>query len=479
MVHHHSYVTGGHCDFEHFGEPDKLNDRLSTNTTESCNVYNMLRLTRMLFGWRPEADVADFYERALLNHIRSTQHPDGRVIYNLSLKPGHHKQYLAVDSFTCCGGTGLENHVKYGEAIYFHGDNDLWINLFIASELQWKTRRLALRQKTQWPLDDKSTITITCEQPQNFSLRIRHPYWATEGMRIAINDQPVEVHSTPSSYASLRRRWESGDRVVVEFPMSLRTESMPDNKERIAVFFGPVLLAATLGRVSDPEAIESADVPVLITDGKPVARWVRTESKDRQIFVTDGVGKPRDVTLVPFHSLHEQRYTVFLDIFTRAEWASREAKLRAAQERERQLAVRTVDLLRIGEMQPERDHHLQGERTGAGEHLGRKWRHAVDGGWFSFEMKVDPHSANELLCTYWGGETGRRTFDVFVDETRIAEQTLLNNVPGQFFDVKYAIPASLTDGKQHVTVKLKAHPGHFAGGLFGCRVLKKSQEPTE
>ena len=119
VVHHHSYVTGGHCDHEHFGEPDKLNDRLSPITTETCNVYNMLKLTTHVFGWKPEADVADFYERALLNHIRSTQHPDGRVIYNLSLKPGHHKEYLPVDSFTCCSGTGFENHVKYSEANLF------------------------------------------------------------------------------------------------------------------------------------------------------------------------------------------------------------------------------------------------------------------------------------------------------------------------------------------------------------------------
>ena len=138
VVHHHSYVTGGHCDYEHFGEPDKLNDRLSPNTTETCNVYNMLKLTAHLFGWKPEADVADFYERALLNHIRSTQHPDGRMIYNLSLKPGHHKEYLPADSFTCCGGTGFENHVKYNEANYYHNDDEFWVNLFIASEVQWR-----------------------------------------------------------------------------------------------------------------------------------------------------------------------------------------------------------------------------------------------------------------------------------------------------------------------------------------------------
>ncbi|MHB0956761.1 MAG: beta-L-arabinofuranosidase domain-containing protein [Pirellulaceae bacterium] len=472
VVHHHSYVTGGHCDHEHFGEPGKLNDRLSTNTTETCNVYNMLKLTALLFGWKPEADVADFYERALLNHIRATQHPDGRVIYNLSLKPGHHKEYLSTDSFTCCGGTGFENHVKYNEAIYYHNTDELWVNLFIASEVQWRERGITLRQKTQWPRADSTSLTLECDQPQEFTLHVRHPYWAIRGLTISVNEQPVEVGTTASSYASIRRTWKNGDRIQVTFLMSLRTEAMPDNPNRIAMFFGPTLLAAVLGPVDDPAADTPSYVPVLITDGKPVEEWVKSVDAESAEFATVGVGKPRDVTLVPFHSLHDRRYSVYLDIFTRAQWAEKEVELQAQQERERQLAARTVDILRIGEMQPERDHQLSGERTGAGEHRGRKWRHATDGGWFAFEISVDGEGSNELLCTYWGSETGQRTFDILVDGQKIAEQSLRNDRPNQFFDVCYPIPAELTKGKQRVTVRLQAHPNNFAGGLFGCRILR-------
>ena len=147
VVNHHTYVTGGHCDGEHFGEPNKLNDRLSGNTTETCNVNNMLKLSEHVFGWRPEPAVADFYERALLNHIRSSQHPDGRIIYNLSLEPGGHKRYeKPFNRFSCCVGTGMENHVKYGQGIYFHSDSDLWVNLFIPSRLTWTSRDLTLQQ---------------------------------------------------------------------------------------------------------------------------------------------------------------------------------------------------------------------------------------------------------------------------------------------------------------------------------------------
>jgi len=471
VVHHHSYVTGGHGEAEHFGPPDKLNDRLSPVTTETCNVYNMLKLTRYVFGWTGSASVADFYERALLNHIRATQHPDGRVIYNLSLQPGHHKEYQTLtNSFTCCVGTGMENHVKYGEDIYFHDDDSLWVNLFIGSELKWKTRGVTVRQETKWPDADTTTLIITADKPQDFALRIRHPFWA-EVLRVKVNGKLVSDSTSPSSYCVLRRQWQTGDKVEVTFPMTLRTESMPDNPNRIAVFFGPTLLAADLGPVQDPQADKPGYVPVLLTEGRPITDWVKPVAGKTLVFRTDGVGRPRDVDLVALHRLHDRRYTVYLDRYTSAEWAHREAEIRAEEERLRRLEARTVDVFRPGEMQPERDHNVQGEKSDPVEALGRKLRHAYDGGWFSFEMKVDPVRPNELLCTWWGSETGRRTFDILVDGAKIATQTLLNNRPGRFWDATYSIPAELTQGREKVVVKLQAHPGNFAGGLFGCRTL--------
>jgi hypothetical protein len=417
--------------------------------------------------------VADFYERALLNQIRSTQHPDGRVIYNLSLKPGFHKEYQALyDGFTCCMGTGMENHVKYGEGIYFHDAQGLWVNLYIASDLAWKARGVAVRQETKWPDGDTATFTFTCATPQEFTLRLRQPHWAKQGAQVKVNGKKEATTSKPSSYVEIRRTWKSGDRVQITLPMSLRTEAMPDNPNRIAVFYGPTLLAANLGPVSDPEAAKPFYVPVLVTDGQPVAKWVTPVSLANSTFKTAGVGKPKEVELVPFHRLHDRRYSVYLDVFSAADWSKREAELRAEQERVQKREARTSDVLRIGEMQPERDHNLKGDKTSAGEAQGRKWRHATDGGWFAFELKVASDAPNELLCTYWGGETGQRNFDILVDGTKIATQKLLNNQPGKFFDQVYAIPAELTKGKAKVTVKFQAQPNNWAGGLFGCRMLK-------
>lgn len=478
VVHHHSYVTGGHCDHEHFGQPDQLNNRLTTDTTETCNVYNMLRLTRHVFGWNPQAQVADFYERALLNQIRSTQHPDGRVIYNLSLKPGHYKEYQdPYNAFTCCVGTGFENHVRYGDAIYFHDDQGLWVNLYIASDLDWKSRKVKLRQESAWPNETTSRIKISSsDYPQQWTLRLRKPHWVQGGFTAKVNGQAVNTKLSQTGYLEINRSWQYGDCIEVQFPMHLRTESMPDNTNRIAVFYGPTLLAADLGPVADPAADAADYVPVLITENKPLTSWLTANTLAPAQFETRNVGQPRDVTLVPFHSLHDRRYTVYLDKSTDKEWKSLQEDVRLREAAARALEERTVDILRIGEMQPERDHNLTGENTSTGEFNGRKWRHATDGGWFSFNLKVDPDKPNALICTYWGSDGGNRTFDLMVDGEVLRTQTLESNDPGRFFDVFTPIPTALTLGKATITIRIQAHPDRWAGGLFGCRIIRDTDD---
>lgn len=473
VVNHHSYITGGHCDHEHFGDPDKLNDRLSDDTTETCNVYNMLKLTTHVFGWEPTEAKAAFYERALLNHIRGTQHPDGRVIYNLTLRQGGTKNYQSLfDSFTCCVGTGMENHVRYGEGIYFHDEKGVWINLFIPSELSWAERGLKLRQETSWPYGEKSTIRIIEMKDTNLVFRLRYPQWAREGFNVRWNRRFLRGTSVPGSLFTLKGDFKAGDKLEIEFPMSLRTESMPDNPKRLGVFYGPVLLAANLGPFDDPKASAPDFVPVLVTEGKDPGSWLRPVPGSALTFQTVGVGKPREVSLEPFFAMHDRRYTVFFDTFTAPEWKQREARLLAEREREAKLAARTVDELRVGEQQPEKDHNLLGENTSTGTFNGRKWRHAVDGGWFSFDLKVEAGKTNELVLTYWGGENGNRSFDVLVENTRVGTQKLLMNEPGKFFEVTYSIPPSLLAGKSLINVRLQAHPAAWAGGLYGARVLR-------
>jgi uncharacterized protein len=477
VVNHHSYVIGGNSDGEHFGPPDKLDDRLSENTTETCNTYNMLRLTRHLFTWRPAAEYGDYYERALYNHILASQNPDdGMFCYFVPLKAGSQKRYSTpFDSFWCCVGTGMENHTKYGDAIYFHDNDALWVNLFIASELRWREKNLTLTQQTDYPNADTTAFTFKTRKPVNVALRLRYPKWATQGITVSVNGRPQMITGKPGSFVEIRRTWRNGDRVQLTLPMSLRLESLPDNPQRVAALYGPLVLAGELGPEDEAGIQGLILVPALVTENTSFANWIKpAANSEPATFRTVGVGRPRDVTLSPFYRLHHRRYVVYWDRFSPQQWAVRETDYRSELERARRLEAMTVDFVQPGEMQPERDHNMQGERIETGEHLGRKWRHALDGGWISFELKVLPDQPVSLVSTYWGGETGARRFDVMVDGVKIAAQTLRNDKPGQFFDQTYEIPTELTRNKTQITLRFQAMPGNMAGGFYGLRVIRRS-----
>jgi hypothetical protein len=480
VVYHHSYVTGGNSDHEYFGPPDELADRLGPKTTESCNTYNMLKLTRHLFAWHGGVEFADFYERGLMNHILASQHPEtGMMTYFLPLGAGEFKRFQTpFTSWTCCHGTGMENHAKYGDSIYWHDAGGLYVALFVASELAWPEKGLTVRQETAFPAGDTVRLAVSAKREVATAVRIRCPGWAEGPLEIKVNGKKVEADAQPGTWAVLDRTWTDGDAVTVRIPTGLRTEAMPDDANRVAVLYGPVVLAGDLGPIHPDAAGETADaaeptVPVLVTGGRPVGEWVEPVEGEALAFRTAGVGRPADVTLRPFYGFHDRRYAVYWDLFTPAAWEARKAELAAERARREHLARRTLDVLRIGEMQPERDHDLTGERTAAGEFRGRKWRHATDGGHFAFRMKVDPKAPVDLLCTYWGDDAGGRAFDILVDGQRIATQKLEREKPGEFFDVTYPIPEKLTRGKEAVTVRLQAHAGKTAGGLFGCRTLRR------
>ena len=433
----------------------------------------MLKLTKRVFTWRPTSTIADYYERALYNHILSSQNPDdGMVCYYLTLKPGAHKVYSTpFDSFWCCVGTGIENHARYGEAIYFHDDDSIFVNLFIASELRWAEKGFGLQQLTDYPESDTARFTIRCEEPVVLTLRFRRPYWAERGVEILVNGQAESAAPDADGYVAIRRAWRSGDRVEVTMPMSLRLEPMPDDPNRVARMYGPLVLAGELGPEDDPLARDHDYVPVLITGGEPIGEWLRPVAGGTNAFRTADVGRPRDVTLTPFYRLHGKRYSVYWDIFTPEQWTAKQEAYRAEQERLARLEVITVDYCQPGEMQPERDHNMQGENTRNGEHLDRKWRDAAEG-WFSYDMKVLPGEPMTLVCTYWGSEGGARTFDILVDGEVIATRSLGMDKPGEFFDESHELPEELTRGKDKVTVRFESHPGNMAGGSFGLRVVR-------
>lgn len=474
MVKHHSYVTGGNGNHEYLGDPDKLNNELSNNTSETCNVYNMLKLSSHLFTWNGAPKVLDYYERALFNHILSSQHPEsGHVIYNLSLDMGGFKVYQDPEWFTCCVGTGMENHGKYGKNIYYHTNNDLIVGQFMASELNWKEKGVQLRQTTYFPEEESTVIEILNEKPVRFNLKIRYPEWSKQGFSILINGEKQTIKETQGMFVTIGRKWKKGDRVEVQFPFSLRTESMPDNPNRIAIFNGPVLLAGVLGTLPDPKATEPMYVPVLMTKDANPANWLIPVEGQINTFKTKNVGYPRDVILKPFYRTHDLHYTVYWDTYSNEEWAAHQAEYEQEQARKKELERKTIDHFRIGEMQPERDHNFVEENTWLNEFKTRKYREADRGGWFAFDMKVKKAKPIQLSLEYWGAFKGSKTFDILVEDKVIATENISAFKQAKFVDKTYDIPLELTQNKEKIKVRIIPHEGHRAGPVFGVRTVLK------
>jgi DUF1680 family protein len=324
---HRSWVIGGDSDAEHFFPIMDFSDHLSPITAETCNTYNMLKLTRHLFEWAPSAAQMDFYERALYNHILSSQDPiTGMMTYYVSMRPGHFKVYCTpLDSFWCCMGTGVENHAKYGDTIYFHAPETLYVNLFIPSTLQWSGEGVTVRQETKFPDEEGTTLTIHCAQPRKFALELRHPGWADQ-VTVSINGEPQAVASGPSSYLTLNRTWHDGDKVEYRLPMALRAEPLPYHPTTVSFIYGPLVLAADMGagglpangqEAKDPQEfnrVPDPPAPVIDCPAAEMLSHIHRAPGKAIAFKTDGLLKPADVTLVPFYRVHHERYTVYWEM---------------------------------------------------------------------------------------------------------------------------------------------------------------------
>ncbi|MEO6721498.1 MAG: beta-L-arabinofuranosidase domain-containing protein [Ferruginibacter sp.] len=466
---HHSYATGGNSNYEYLTAPDSLNDKLTDNTTETCNTYNMLKLTRELFTTAPSSELMDYYEKALYNHILASQnHATGMVTYFVSLRMGGKKEYSdEYNSFTCCVGTGMENHVKYGENIYYRGnDGSLYVNLFIPSVLNWKERGITVRQETNLPSTDQSTFTITASKPTSFPFRIRKPSWS-KNIVVKVNGVVQKVAPDEQGYIVLNRKWKTNDKIIFITPMDFYTQAMPDNPNRRAVFYGPVLLAGILGN-KEPEPL---DIPVFVTAEKDVNKWI-VPSVGKPLFFHTKNTTTKKVTLIPFNQTANEHYTVYWDVFTPQEWTVQQKIYEAKKQQEKELEAHTVDVLRLGEMQPERDHELAGEKTTTGDEHNRRWRMAGEDGFISFNMKLDPSALNTLVCTYWGMDNRGRAFDIYVNDTKIATEDLNKYKGSKFYDVAYPIPLEITKYKLNAAIKFVPKKNNSAGPVYGIKMVK-------
>jgi uncharacterized protein len=485
VAHHRSFAFGGNSDGESFFPEAETSRHLGAEGPETCNTYNMLKLTRHVFEWSPSAETMDFYERALLNHILGSQDPKtGMVIYYCPLKPGAFKTFSTpTDSFWCCVGTGMENHGKYNDTIYFHDPTSLYVNLFISSELTWKEKGLKVRQLTKYPEQDTTSLVVTADKPTRLAVKIRYPSWAASGMTVTVNGKPERVSAKAGSYVTVERDWKTGDTVDVRIPMSLHMEALPDAAHIQALMYGPVVLAGDLGTAGlegvkryGPSAppmgrVSAIDVPTFVANSSAdVLAHVKPVDGQPLTFRTSGLGQPKDVTLVPLYKTFEPRYTVYWTIYNPTEYEAKKADIAALAARRTSVAARTIDVVDVSDDASEQAHHYQGQGTSEGFVEQRRWRDARNG-FVSYELKVARDEPVTLVATYRGGEGQRRTFDVLVDGEKVASETLAYH-PAELMDREYAIPAALTRGKDKITVRLVPQSNARTGGVIELRTVR-------
>ncbi len=488
-----SLAFGGNSRREHFPSKTSCIDFINViDGPESCNSYNMLKLTEDLFRGHPSAKYVDYYERTLYNHILSTQHPEhGGYVYFTSARPRHYRVYSAPnEAMWCCVGTGMENHGKYNQFIYTHVSDSLFLNLFIASELNWKEKGVKIKQETNFPFEEQTKLTVT-EGISHFNLLVRYPGWVSKGaLKITVNGEEVLYSALPASYISIDRKWKKGDVVQIMLPMHNTIEHMPNVPDYIAFMHGPILLGAKTG-TEDLKGLVAGDgrwghypggellpvdkAPILIEDDIEDIADKLEPIKDKPINFKLNVKmiNPMELILEPFNQIHDARYMMYWLTLTNDGYQAYVDSLANIEEEKLALEKRTIDFVAAGEQQPETDHAMEQENSGTGNNMNEFWRDAHGGGYFSYDLTTNSETNLSLLVRYWGGEYGGRKFDIFIDnEKLIIEDNTGRWNQAMFKDVVYSIPDSMVTGKTHIRIKFQAHPWNTAGAVYVVRLLR-------
>ena len=489
-----SLAFGGNSRREHFPSKEACMDFINDiDGPETCNTNNMLKLTEELHRRNPEARFADYYELATFNHILSSQHPEhGGYVYFTPARPRHYRNYSAPnEAMWCCVGTGMENHGKFGQFIYTHVGDALYVNLFVASELNWREKGLTLRQETAFPYAETSRITITSGKGE-FPLLVRYPGWVKpSSFEVKVNGQPVQIITGPSSYITINRKWKKGDIIDITFPMHNSIKYLPNEPQYIAMMHGPIMLAAKTG---------TEDLAHLIADDSRFGQYASGKKlpiNEAPILVNNNLedianqlqpiaGKPLHFTLStkmenaihseiqPFFEIHDARYMMYWLALSEENYKGYLDDL-AKKEQERQaLEARTVDKVQPGEQQPEADHFMETDRSQVGNTNDVFFRDASDSHYFSYLMQTGGQTDLSLRLKYWGvGEWKSHEFDIFVDDVLVKE---VNNTGkyriSEFKYETYPVPAELLKDKKQVRVKFVAKPRKQIGEIYEVRLVK-------
>ena len=481
---------GGNSVREHFNPPNDFSTMIESNQgPETCNTYNMLKLTKLLYLSDPEKKYIDYYERALFNHILSSEDPKGGFVYFTPMRPEHYRVYSQPQlCFWCCVGSGLENHAKYGVMIYSHTDNDIFVNLFIASTLNWKEKGITLTQNTKFPYEESSEFTINVDEPKEFVLNIRKPSWVKDGeFQLFVNDEKISIKGG-TIYVPIKRTWKSGDVVKVKLPMKTSVEYLPDSSNWASIIHGPIVLAAIsdssnltglwadgsrMGHVASGPYYPIDTCPVIVTNKKDFSSEVKAIKGKPMTFTIPGLVFPnkKPVVLKPFFDIQEARYIIYWPVTDSMDLIAYKQKLKNQENELLKLEERTVDQVAPGEQQPETDHRFKGMKTESGLNGDKHWRDAT--GWFSYELNNKNNEGKTLQITYYGLDNGR-VFDILLNDVKLVTVDLKGDHGAKFYNVDYAIPDNILEKSKDGLMKIKfvAASGSKAGGIYYIRLLK-------
>jgi len=395
----------------------------------------------------------------------------------------------------CCVGSGMENNGKYNQFIYTHRHDSLFLNLFIASELNWEEKGIKIRQETCFPCEEQTTLKIT-QGNAPFKLCVRYPSWTKSGeFKIFVNGKAVTHSSGPSSYVVIGRKWEKGDVVKVVLPMNIRLEQLPNVPNYFAFMHGPILLGAKTvsedlrglvandsrwGHIAGGEKLPVNKAPVIIEDELSTIDQKLVAIKDKPFtFTAPGLklANPIAIDFEPFFNIHDSRYMMYWMVLTNAQYEAYLDSLAKMEAEKLELEKRTIDFVAPGEQQPEADHGMLSERSSTGNHLDEFCRDAGNGGYFSYLMATNSETNLSLIVRYCGGEQGPKKFNICIDDSKlISEDNAGRWTPGNFQEVEYIIPDSMVQGKENIRVKFLSHKGTSTSAVYYIRLARKKAD---
>ncbi len=465
VIQNHTYITGGNSEWEHFGEPKVLDAERTNCNCETCNTYNMLKLSRELFKITGDKKYSDYYENTFINAILSSQNPEtGMTTYFQPMATGFFKVYSSpTDHFWCCTGSGMENFSKLGDSIYFYGADSIFVNRYTSSSVVWEEKGLKITQNAELP---KVTFTINGSAEAKIILKV--PDWCEDKPTVRINgDKKLVI--VKDGFITLDREWNDSDTIEYEMNMQVVAHALPDNENTVAFKYGPWVLSADMGQKDMNTSTTGVNVTIplwdasisdiLVIEKGTVKKWLRN-IEENLVRIGDTLnfelkGTNQNLIFSPHYKQHTSRYGIYFILA--------DSKTELPENNDDKYVV--IDSLPVGNDQYEFSHNLKSENSTSGNFKGLMFRDALSDGWFSYDMAVDNTATNYLKVRYYSGDVGRK-FKIFVDGELLADVILENPNPNNFYDMYYDIPQEMIDDKAQITVKFQAETGSFAGGIF-------------